>query len=159
MGPCEMDLREIADRLALRELVDRYAQTADLRDRSQRDAQVDRVFSEDAVLVGPGFELRGREQIRTGLRAIERYEATLHAVHGQIIELHGDDADGDTVCTASHLHETDGRPMKLDWGIRYRDRYRREPDGWRIVRRELHVVWEQDLPLQLGSSERDEGEK
>ena len=142
-----MDLRETSDRLALRELVDRYARIADTRDRSQRDAQIERVFSKDAVLAGPGFTLAGREQIRTGLRALERYSATLHAVHGQLVELRGDEAVGETVCTASHVHEKDGRRLKLDQGIRYADLYRREASGWKIVRRELHVVFEQELPL------------
>ena len=44
---------------------------------------------------------------------------------------------------------SDGRALKLDWGIRYRDRYRRLPGGWRIERRELTVVWEQELPLRV----------
>ena len=52
-----MSEADIADRLALRELVDRYALIPD--DRNY--ALIDRVFSEDAVLVGPGFELTGRE--------------------------------------------------------------------------------------------------
>jgi ketosteroid isomerase-like protein len=140
-----MDLREIADRLALRELVDRYARIPDQRDF----ALVDRVFSDDAVLVGPGFELRGREQIRSGMRGIERYAATLHAMHNHLVEIEGDHAEGETVCTASHLHEVEGRKVKLDWGIRYRDRYRRERLGWRIVHRELELVFEQELPLRF----------
>ena len=46
----------------------------------------------------------------------------------------------------------DGVPHKLDWGVRYRDRYRREAGAWRIAHRELRLVWEQDLPLTGGGA-------
>ena len=134
---------EVEDRLALRELVDRYAQIPD--DRNY--ALVDDLFSEDATLVGPGFELAGRELIRQGMQAIEQYSATLHSMHGQVVEIDGDEASGDTWCIANHIHEKDGRPHKLDWGIRYKDRYRRDAAGWRIAHRELVLVWSQELPL------------
>lgn len=143
-----MDEKELFDKQALRELVCRYAQVVD--DRNY--ALVDEVFASDAELVGPGFHVMGREKIRGALRAIERFEATTHAVHNQLVEIDGDQAEGETYCVASHLHERNGVPHKLDWGIRYCDRYRREPEGWRFVRRELIVVWEQDLPLALPSS-------
>ncbi len=134
---------QLADRLALRELVDRYAQIPDDRDYGL----VDDIFTEDATLVGPGFELSGRELIRQGMQAIEQYSATLHSMHGQVVEIHGDEASGDTWCIANHIHEKDGQPHKLDWGIRYKDRYRRDAAGWRIAHRELVLVWSQELPL------------
>jgi len=138
-----MDAPETADRLALRALVDRYARIPDDRDY----ALVAEVFAADAALLGPGFALEGLEQIRAGMQAIEQYDATLHCMHNHLVELEGDSATGDLWCVANHLYERDGVRRKLDWGIRYRDRYRREPAGWRIARRELRVVWEQDLPL------------
>jgi uncharacterized protein (TIGR02246 family) len=137
------EVNEVADRLALRALVDRYARIPDDRDYSL----VDEIFSEDARLVGPGFELSGRDLIRQGMQAIEQYSATLHSMHGQLVEIDGDQATGDTWCTANHIHEKDGRPHKLDWGIRYKDRYRRDAEGWRIAHRELVLVWAQELPL------------
>lgn len=136
---------EVADRLALRDLVERYARIPDDRDY----ALVHDVFCADAVLRGPGFELTGQDQIRSGMQSIERYSATHHAVHNQLVNLHGDRAEGDVWCVANHLHERDGLPHKLDWGIRYADRYRRDPAGWRIARRELRIVWSQELPLEL----------
>jgi ketosteroid isomerase-like protein len=100
------------------------------------------------MLKGPRFELVGRDRILRGLRSVERYRATFHAVHNQTLELAGDEAAGETYCVANHLLERDGRPVKLDWGIRYQDGYRRGADGaWRFARRELIVDWEQELPL------------
>ena len=133
----------LEDRLALRELVDRYARIPDDRDY----ALVDVLFTEDGTLVGPGFELVGRENIRQGMQAIERYSATLHSMHGHLAEIRGDKASGDTWCIANHIHEKAGLPHKLDWGIRYKDRYQRRDAGWQISHRELVLIWAQDLPL------------
>lgn len=139
-----MDASEIADRIALRELVERYARIPD--DRAY--GLVDEIFCADATLSGPGFELCGHDAIRAAMQSIEQYSATLHCVHNHLVEVRGDEAVGETWCVANHLHEVDGQPRKLDWGIRYRDRYRREAGGWRIAHRELRLVWEQDAALR-----------
>ena len=100
------------------------------------------------MLTSTRFELVGVEQILRGLRSVERYRATFHAVHNQTLDIAGDEATGETYCVANHLLEREGQPRKLDWGIRYQDRYRRGADGaWRLARRELIVDWEQESPL------------
>jgi len=99
------------------------------------------------VLVGPRFELVGRDAIVRGLQSVERYRATLHSVTNQLFEIQGDEASGETYCLANHLFERDGERRKLDWGIRYQDHCRRSGGVWRFARRELIVEWEQDLPL------------
>jgi ketosteroid isomerase-like protein len=134
----------LADRLAIREVALRYARAVDRRDW----ALAATLFTDDAVLTSARFELKGLEAILRGLRSVDRYRATFHAVHNQTLAFAGDEATGETYCVANHLYERDGSPRKLDWGIRYQDRYRRGADGaWRIHRRELIVDWEQDLPL------------
>jgi len=106
------------------------------------------LFTDDAVLVGPRFELVGRAAVVKGLASVERYRATFHAVLNQLFEVEGDEARGETYCLANHLLERDGRLWKLDWGIRYQDRCRRMAGAWRFARRELVVDWEQLLPVQ-----------
>jgi len=121
-----------------------YARAVDRRDW----ALAETLFTEDAVLKGARFELVGVAQILRGLATVERYRATFHAVHNQTLVIAGDEASGETYCVANHLLERDGQTFKLDWGIRYQDRYRRCADGaWRFTRRELIVDWEQELPL------------
>ncbi len=138
-----MQLREIEDRLALRALVDRYAAIPDDRDY----ALVDRLFAEDAVLWSREFRLEGREAIRTAMRAIERYEATLHSMHQHVVEIDGVAARGEVYCVANHIERTPRGLESLDWGIRYRDRYRRSGSVWHITERELDRVWEGRRPL------------
>jgi len=74
------------------------------------------------------------------------------AVTNQLFEIRGDEASGETYCHASHLFERDGAGHKLDWGIRYQDRCRREEGSWRFARRELIVDWEQQAPLGASGS-------
>ena len=139
-----MELREIADRLALRELVERYARAVDSRDYELAE----RLFLEDGELVGADFSLRGAAAIAKAMRRVERYVSTFHCIHNQLLELEPDQASGETTCTAHHVYEKDGERRKLAWGIRYQDRYQRSGDGWRFARRELQVQWTQDLPLE-----------
>ena len=136
--------RQLADRIAIRELAFSYARAVDRRDWTLART----LFTDDAVLVSARFELVGVEKIVRGLQSVERYRATLHAVHNQLFTIDGDDASGETYCVANHLFERDGQPRKLDWGIRYQDRCRRTQGGaWRFARRELIVDWEQELSL------------
>jgi hypothetical protein len=134
----------LEDRLALRELAERYAHAVDRRDWALAEG----LFSRECVLTGPGYELVGRDAILAGLRQIDRYWATQHSVHNQLVELAGDRASAETYCTAHHLYERAGRKRKLSWGIRYQDRCVREGGGWRYARRELLLDWSQDLPLE-----------
>jgi uncharacterized protein (TIGR02246 family) len=140
-----------AERIAkqeLRELVYRYARAVDRRDY----ALARTLFTRDAKLIGPGFDISGCDAIADSMKAIEHYRSTLHCVHNQLVELHGEQADGETYCVASHVYERDGGLRKLDWGIRYQDVYAREDGVWRFARRELLVDWTQDLPLDSAAS-------
>jgi ketosteroid isomerase-like protein len=134
----------VEDRLALRELAYRYARAVDRRDW----ALAGELFTEGCVLLGPGYELVGRDAILAGLRRIDQFRATQHSVHNQLVEVTGDRATGETYCTAHHLYERGGRVRKLSWGIRYQDRCARQDGAWRYERRELLLDWSQDLPLE-----------
>ena len=140
-----MDAREIDDRFALRELAYRYARLID--DRAYDD--IPTVFTEDAQLTGTGYAMTGHEELRGGLERIEQYSATLHCVHNQVVEIAENDATGETYCVANHIYEKEGVARKLDMGIRYQDIYRREAGTWRIAKRHLHLVWQQDLAQNL----------
>jgi len=137
---------DLEDRQALRDLAYRYARAVDRRDW----ALAGELFTRDCVLVGPGYELVGRDGILAGLRRIDQFRATQHSVHNQLVEISGDAATGETYCTAHHLYERDGVRRKLSWGIRYQDRCVRDAGSWRYARRELLLDWTQDLPLEQG---------
>ncbi|CAG2158608.1 nuclear transport factor 2 family protein [Cupriavidus numazuensis] len=128
---------------AIRTLAYRYAQAVDRREFARLTA----LFTPDAKLSGPGFHLDGAQAIAEGMSALGNYNATQHHVHHQLVDVDGDTASGETYCIANHLYQDDGGvPRKLDWGIRYQDRYVRRQGEWRIAARTLLVDWTQDLP-------------
>lgn len=133
----------VEDRLALQDLAARYARAVDRREYATFAA----LFTADGVLCGPGYAMTGRVEIERGIALIERYEATQHCVHNQLVDVGGDSATGETYCVARHVYARGGAKRKLDMGVRYQDEYRRERGEWRIARRELVLDWTQDLPL------------
>lgn len=130
------------DRNAIRDLSYLYATAVDSRDYPLFEV----IVSEDARLFGEHFSFNGIDEIIGGMAIIETYKTTFHAVHNQLITLHDHEAEGEIYCVASHIFDKEGVEYKLDWGIRYRDQYRRTALGWRIVERELIVDWTQELP-------------
>ncbi len=133
------------DELAIRDLANRYARMIDRRDWPE----LPRVFTPDCELSGQGYLMRGHAELGAGLRKIDMFSATQHCVLNQVTCLDGDRATGEFYCIANHIHERDGVQYKLDMGIRYDDHYLRTPDGWRLAKRVLNLIWQQDLPLDL----------
>ena len=144
MAPDETAARR-EDEHQLRDLAYRYARMMDRREFDW----LPQVFTQDGELTGPGYSMRGYDQLRQGLQALEQFSATLHCVLNQYSEIDGDRATGEVYCVANHLHEKSGVPFKLDMGIRYQDRYERTADGWLIAQRVFNMVWETDLPLTM----------
>lgn len=133
------------DELSIRDLANRYARMVDRRDWSE----IPRVFTPDCELSGQGYRMRGHAELDAGLRKIDMFSATLHCVLNQVTRLDGELGTGEFYCIANHIHERDGVAYKLDMGIRYEDRYVRTADGWRLGKRVLNLIWQQDLPLDL----------
>ena len=143
---------EAADRVALRLLVDTYAHEVDHR----RAAAVAALFCADGRLVShfhprpraAPVMRRGRADITAALEeGLAVYRSTTHVVGGQVVELHGEQAAGETTCLAHHLYERDGATRLLVLAVRYEDAYAREDGGWRFAERQLRLDWRDDRPL------------
>ncbi len=87
---------------------------------------------------------------------LARYHATHHRVGPATYAVSGDVATGEVTGVAHHLRATGpdtgtvvggGQGTDSAWYLRYRDRYRRGPEGWRIARRELHLRWIEERPV------------
>src|SRR3954452_13515831 len=95
---------EMADRLAIRALVDAYAHCADRRDADGQKA----LFTEDTHFVvymngegtDPTEDLRGREQLTPVFEALNQYEVTMHFNGQSTVTLNGDQAAGEAYCIA-----------------------------------------------------------
>ncbi len=142
----------VADRLELRELVDRYAQAVDRTDA----AGVAALFVEDGTLAtwldptsseGTG-QRQGRAAIAAAIRGMARYVATHHTVSSASVAVDGDTATGETRCAAHHLEDTPAGRRDTVLYIRYLDTFARDRDGWRFRRREVRVQWRSVVPVQ-----------
>ncbi|TDD35053.1 nuclear transport factor 2 family protein [Actinomadura sp. KC06] len=145
----------VADRLALGDLVARYALHADRRDIDALAA----LFTEDAVLVLPDAPrhldpvrtFTGREEIAASLAALNGIPVTFHALAGQVFDAGSGPgtATGQVACVAHHISEREpGKATDLVWHTRYTDTYRLDGGAWRIARRELRIDTIETRPVR-----------
>lgn len=135
-----------ADSVALRDVVDRYADAVD-----RRDAEALRtLFADDGVLRvqtddGPvESEWSGPDVVRS-LDAVAPYSMTLHHIGGCVFTggdgPGGTSASGRVRCLAHHYDRTDNGPVDLVMMIVYHDSYIRPADAWRISERRVAIQW------------------
>jgi uncharacterized protein (TIGR02246 family) len=127
------------DFIEIQQLMYRYARCADQRDY----AGFASVFAEDATLVFKGNDIVGLATIQDVLTDLEKYKRTLHQVFNVDYQVDSHKATGETYCLASHIMDGEAGEIKLDMGIRYKDKLIKEAKGWRIQVRELELVWTQ----------------
>lgn len=98
------DIQEMFDRLAIRELVDRYSVAVTRRDW---DAVAD-CFHEDARWrASVGYDFQGRETVRAGIRqVVERMEFLVQMTHACVV----DELTADRARATSVLNEFGRRP-------------------------------------------------
>ena len=150
----EITPAEQADRLAIRELVDAYAQCADTRDAEGQKS----LFTEDTHFVvymdgkgsAPTQELNGRESLTPVFDDLNRYEATMHFNGQSTISLDGDRATGESYCIAHHLFTEGGeRKLMVAW-LRYGDTFVKNDGAWLFAERNLYVAWTETRPSPSG---------
>jgi uncharacterized protein (TIGR02246 family) len=140
----------LEDRLALRALVDTYAEAVDRKDADAVAA----LFASDGRLVVPDPERpgevlgdrSGRAEILDALGHLQRYTELTHVVGGQVLR-DGPVVTGVTTCVANHVYDRHDETRLLVMGIHYHDTYGREGDGWCFAERDLRIGWRDDRIL------------
>ena len=134
------DYAQSADEWQIRRLALLYARAID---RNIPEI-MDDIFTEEAILDIAG---RPRREGREAMHALpgwakERWVATLHKVHNQLVTVQGDAAEGETYCTAEHLERDAGGGTTLySMSIRYDDRFVKLAGKWRFKSRVLTIEW------------------
>jgi hypothetical protein len=137
-------LKRLSDIAALRHTAELYAQGADRRDKSAWQ----RVLAPEIIIEGPGFRADGLDANLGSIDALgQMFRATQHRVSNQVVTISGDQAAGETYCTAEHL--LPDMDALLVWAVRYQDRWRRSGDGWLFTHRTLIVDWQETRPVTL----------
>lgn len=134
------------DRLALADLVHRYAARVDDR----QFGSVAQLFTDDAELVLPDPPAAlepirvhaGRAAIGEAIAAVASTIRTQHAIVGEVYDATGEPghARGRITCVAHHWIRHGDQLRDVTWHLRYADEYRHtDAAGWRIYRRELTI--------------------
>jgi hypothetical protein len=142
---------DVADLLALRARVDRYAVAVDARDRDGFAG----LFTPDGALAvyetddgaPPVVEYAGPDALRSVMDLLSGFSTTFHLMANHLAVVAGDEGTGDVYCMAHHIVEAeDGGETDLVMYIRYRDSYVRTPEGWRFARRDVMRQWTEERP-------------
>src|SRR6201993_4127936 len=105
---------EVADRLAVRELVEAYAHCADRRDAKGQMS----LFTADTHFVvymnakdpKPSMDLHSREALAPVFADLNKYDATTHFIgQSTIFALTGDRGTGEAYCLAFHVSVEGGK--------------------------------------------------
>jgi len=143
---------EVADRLAIRELIEAYAHCADRRDANGQmslfTADTHFVVYMDAKDTKPSQELHSREALAPVFADLNKYAATMHFVgQSTILSLTSDRGTGEAYCLAHHL-TVDGDKRKLMVAaLRYYDTFVKLDGSWLFAERLLYVDWIEERPL------------
>jgi len=143
----------IEDRLALRALVDAYAEAVDRKDGPAVAALFmpqGRMVVPDPTSSGTLLPTRtGRDEVLEAMGNLARYRTLTHLVGGQVLR-DGDPVTGVTTCVAHHLYERDGAARLLVMGIHYHDTYDRDGGEWRFAERRFEWDWRDDRAVGTG---------
>ena len=141
----EQKLQELEDRIAIRELIDRYAFCADTRDAQGQMA----LFTEDTnfeVFMDeknptPTQVVSSRKDLFPVFDNLNTYLSTMHFNGQTAIKVDGNKSTGLTYCRAYHLTIQDGVQKLMIAGIRYYDIMVKQSGAWLFAERKLKVCW------------------
>ncbi len=127
---------EIADRIAVQDVMLRYAATVDEKDYAGYKA----LFTEDVEVVGMGPEaMHGIEDYYPWWKeALDKYDATQHMLSPTYAEISGDHAKTRTDVQAVHYPNGETEITVTLWATYHTD-MRRVDGQWKISRHELVV--------------------
>jgi hypothetical protein len=143
---------EVADRLAIRELVEAYAHCADRRDAKGQMS----LFTADTHFVvfmnvkdpKPSQELHSREALAPVFADLNKYDATTHFLgQSTIFTLAADRATGEAYCLAHHVTVDNEQRRLMIASLRYLDTFVKSDGDWLFAERLLYVDWLEERAL------------
>jgi len=140
-----MNIKEIEDRIAIKELVD---SVSILGDRKDFKAQV-QLFTEDALsetFAGGDLilKLQGRKEMAEAFAGfLKDFETIYHFNGQQVVTVNGDKATGISYCLITLSGNESGKKMKTTIGAVYNDNYVRKDSVWLIAKRVGTFNWQE----------------
>ena len=143
---------EVADRLAIRELVEAYAHCADRREAKGQMS----LFTADTHFVvfmnakdpKPSMELHTREALAPVFADLNKYDATTHFVgQSTIFTLTAERATGEAYCLVHHVTVDGAMRRLMVASLRYLDTFVKIDGAWLFAERLLYVDWVDERAL------------
>lgn len=140
-----MNNKELKDRIALKELVDKISILADEKNFVK---QV-QLFSENAVseTIANGktiLKLKGRDAMVEAFSDFSKDIQTVYHFNGQhLVNIYGDKATGTSYCLITMIGLDNGQKVKTNIGASYQDDYVRVNDSWLIAKRIGNFEWQE----------------
>lgn len=137
---------EVADRLAIQDVLIRYCYAVDDRDWNAYR----QVFTSDAIIddtKAGGIKGGVEEHVTFMKRALSKILISQHAISTTLLELKGDEAFARTHCSCPMVVDLgNGKTQVFQQGLWYRDRLVRTPEGWRLKERIEEGYWNDNVP-------------
>lgn len=133
------ELRRLADRIAVGEMVPRFATAMDAHD----EAALRGLFTPEMLIEFAGGAFRGRDGCIEGLRATGfAHAASHHLIASHRVHVDGDRASAVAYFHSVHLDDAERPEIHADHGGWYLARFARTRDGWRFTLLKQVSVWQ-----------------
>lgn len=133
---------EAADRLAIMDVLNRYARGIDRCDL----AVLREVWWPEAVADYGTGEINAVAWSEGVVPALAAMRRTQHFLGNMLIDIDGAQATAETYCRAWHEVDSPDGPQEMDVGGRYLDRLERRGDDWRLLHRRYVLDWSRNGP-------------
>ena len=140
-----MNNQELADKIAIKELVDNISIFGDKKDFNNQVV----LFAENAIseTISEGIsilKLKGRNAMKDAFdNFLKNYETVYHFIGQQTIALNGDNATGTCYCLITLIGNEDGKRIKTSIGAIYKDEYVRINHQWLVEKRIGNFEWQE----------------
>jgi len=144
-----MNIKELEDRVALKELIDRFSILGDQKDfKNQVQLFTNNAVSETLAAGTVILKLEGREVMAEAFsKFLEGFETVYHFNGQHVVSINGNDATGTCYCKITLIGNEKGKKMKTTIGARYADDYVRLENVWLIARRVGTFDWQEKREL------------
>lgn len=139
-----MDKNELADKIALRELIDKISMLGDKKDFVHQTE----LFSENAIseTVAGGetiLKLEGRkEMVQAFEKFLQDFDTVYHFNGQQTVTINGDTATGTCYCFITLIGSENGKKIRTTVGATYEDEYVRVNSQWLVSKRVGNFNWQ-----------------
>ena len=136
------DLEELADRLAIEEVLFTHSRGIDRLDQ----ACIEAAYWPEAEVAYGTFNGRAHDFAAMVVGALRgAYALTQHSVSNTLVEITGSDARSESYVAAYHLFH--GAEKEMFFSGRYLDALEKRGDRWKMIHRCVVMDWSRTLPV------------